>query len=318
MNAQNNNKPINSPLNPPTKGVYSRRKFLTALSAASASLYVAPLLASSNAQEKLPPNLGTFSGTAEKLYILNGGYAVAPDRSVYSPGKAKKGEQVILSCYAYLIRHKNEWILWDTGIEDSIINEPGGKIIAHDIRGIVVRSIASQLSDLGLSHSDIAKVILSHAHFDHVGNAALFPEATWYIQRKEYDAMFSKNYKDYGYAPELYKNLKNVKKVLMDGDTDLYGDNAVKVISTPGHTPGHCSLLVRLAATGPVLLSADVAHFESNMEHRCVPTMNSDSSESKRSMEKVDGIIKAEKAEFWINHDLTAMAARPQLPAFFK
>ncbi len=254
-------------------------------------------------------------GTVDRLYALNGGLAVAPDRSVYTPGKWQ-GEQVTLSCNAYLIRRAGAWLLWDTGIEDAIAEEPGGRVIAHNIRGIVARTLAAQLSDVGITPADVATVILSHAHFDHVGNAALFPHATWRVQRREHEAMFGPDHARYGYAPLLYEGLKEAKIELMDGDLDLFGDGSVRVISTPGHTPGHCSLLVRLAKTGPVLLSADVAHDRFNMEHRCVPTMNSDSEASRQSMERVDAIVREERAQLWLNHDIVQTATIPHAPSF--
>jgi hypothetical protein len=79
---------------------------------------------------------------------------------------------------------------------------------------------------------------------------------------------------------------RGAKVELMDGDLDVFGDGSVQIVSTPGHTPGHCPLLLRLAKTGPILLSGDVAHYRFNMEHHCVPTMNSDPEESRRSMKR--------------------------------
>jgi N-acyl homoserine lactone hydrolase len=183
------------------------------------------------------------SGTIDRLYVLNAGIAVAPDRSVYSPRKWQ-GEQITLSCNAYLIRRAGEWILWDTGIEDAIAKESGGRIIAHGIRGIVLRTIRCQLADIGITPADVSTVILSHAHFDHVGNAELFRHATWYIQRREHEAMFGADYEQHGYSPSLYHDLKQAKVALMDGDLDIFADGSVKVISTPGHTPS-------LLAAGP-------------------------------------------------------------------
>ena len=259
---------------------------------------------------------GAKIGMVDRLYVLNGGLAVAPDRSGYTPGQGE-GDQVTLSCNAYLIHRAGEWILWDTGIEDAVADEPGGKVIAHDIRGIVARTIAEQLADIGLVPADIARVILSHAHFDHVGNAALFAHATWHMQRREYEAMFGPDYETYGYLPSLYAVLRQARVEVMDGDQDLFGDGSLSVISTPGHTPGHCSLLVRLPETGPVLLAADVAHYRYNMDHRCVPAMNSDPSQSRASMDRVDALVREEGAQLWLNHDIVQTATIPHAPASF-
>lgn len=80
--------------------------------------------------------------------------------------------------------------------------------------------------------------------------------------------MFGPGWERHGYLPALYSVLRSAPVELMDGDVDLAGDGALTVLSTPGYTPGHCSLLVRLAATGPILLTADAAHDRYNLDHR--------------------------------------------------
>ena len=129
--------------------------------------------------------------------------------------------------------------------------------------------------------------------------------------------MFGIDYGQYGYSPELYDALKHTRVELMDGDLDVFGDGSVRVISSPGHTPGHCSLLVRLRRTGPVLLSADVAHYRFNLEHRCVPTMNSSVEESRSSMERIEAVVRGEGAQLWLNHDIVQTATIPHAPSYF-
>ena len=54
---------------------------------------------------------------------------------------------------------------------DELAKVPGGEIIAHGIRGVVTRTLISQLAEIGVDPDDVSMLMLSHAHFDHVGNA---------------------------------------------------------------------------------------------------------------------------------------------------
>ncbi len=252
--------------------------------------------------------------TIEKIYILDGGFARVEDGSIYSPGK-NVGVPMTLSCNAYLIRHLGKWLIWDTGTPDHIYAEPVGKIMAHGIRGIVVRTIASQLKEIGVSPEDVDLIMFSHAHYDHVGNCQLFKNAKWIVQRAEQEAMFGSAPEKYGYLAELYTTMRNHEIKIVEGDHDLFGDGAVRLIYTPGHTPGHNSLLVRLPETGPVLLSGDVAHNRCNLKHHRVPSINDDQDASLASMKRVEEILQSEGAIIWINHDPVQSGTLPHAPA---
>lgn len=253
----------------------------------------------------------------ERIYNLDGGIAEVADVSIYAPG-IDVGKPVSLTCNAYLIRRAGEWVLWDTGNEDELVKIPGGKIIAHGIRGVLKRTLKSQLDEIGIDPASVTTLLLSHAHFDHIGNTRLFPKARWIVQRKEYEAMFGPDYEEHGYDPALYETLRDNPTEVVEGDHDVFGDGSIRLISTPGHTPGHCSLAVRLPKSGTVILSGDVAHFERNFVHRRVPSFNFDAGQSKASMDKIDRMIKAEKAQFWINHDAEQCATIPHAPQWIE
>jgi len=106
--------------------------------------------------------------------------------------------------------------------------------------------------------------------------------------------------------------------VKLDGDFDVFGDGSVRIISTPGHTPGHQSLLVRLPQTGAVVLSGDAAHFQENFVNRRVPGFNFSIEQSRQSMDKIDAILKAEHAQLWINHDAAQSATIDHSPKFYR
>jgi N-acyl homoserine lactone hydrolase len=253
-------------------------------------------------------------GLVDGIYPLDGGLAFAPNKAMYSPGHFE-GETVALSCNAFLIQRGAEWLLWDTGISQSLFDELGGKVIAHGIRGVVARPLTHQLAELKIAPSDVSKVILSHAHFDHVGNCDLFANSQFIVQSTELDAMFGPDFAHFGYIPSLYEALRTANVHRVAGDLDLYGDQSIRLISTPGHTPGHMSLLLRLRETGSIILAADIAHYAFNLERRIVPDMNSSKEQSLRSMEKIQRIAAEEAATIWLNHDIDQSATFPHAPA---
>jgi len=80
----------------------------------------------------------------------------------------------------------------------------------------------------------------------------------------------------------------------------------VTILSTPGHTPGHQSLLVKLAHTGAVVLSGDAVHFKSNWDNRGVSCQQLQQGADAASMQKISDTLANEKAQLWINHDKAA------------
>jgi N-acyl homoserine lactone hydrolase len=272
-----------------------------------------------NAGAKLPDP--SNAGIAARLYRLDCGRSLANDESVWTPGE-NVGRSIEFSSTCWLVKHGREWFLWDTGVPEATLNDPLGwstlpKLIVYHLD----RSVTDQLAEIGLKPSDIGRVAISHTHGDHIGNVGLFPDSTIVMQRAEYSWIHSPNgpNDNVNQLMVLARRLMGTPKKLqlIDGDTDVFGDGSVTLVSTPGHTPGHQSLLVHLKNSGFILLSGDVAHSEENFEKDIVPSLNTDKAESIASMEKVRRLIAAYKATMFINHYKTQTDTLKLVPAFY-
>lgn len=249
----------------------------------------------------------TKSGV-DKLYILNCGEGVAGDISRWSGADVGKSMEMSGSCY--LINHAQGWLLWDTGIPDSIAAMPNG-LAPPDPRAIhwhVIKTLASQLEMLGVKPADIKYVAISHSHPDHVGNITMFPQSTVLVQKAEYDWPAP-------FGQKLRAIASPVNK--LEGDHDVFGDGSVTILATPGHTPGHQSLLVKLAKTGAIVLSGDAVHFQSNWDNRRVPSINIDKDKTTASMQRIADVMAKEHAKLWINHDAAQRKTLKLAPEFY-
>jgi N-acyl homoserine lactone hydrolase len=246
----------------------------------------------------------------EKLYILNCGEGVAGDISRWSPGLNEgKSMNFVDSCY--LIKHAQGWFLWDTGVADAVAAMPDG-LAPADPKATHWRrpkTLAGELDKLGLKPSDIKAIAISHTHPDHVGNVEMFPTTMLYVQKAEYEWPGPNN------APR-FKAEHPVTK--LEGDRDVFGDGSLTILSTPGHTPGHQSLLVKLPKTGAIVLSGDAVHFTSNWEIRAVPSMNTNKEQTQASMQKIADTLAKEKAQLWINHDKAQRDSLKMSPEFYE
>jgi N-acyl homoserine lactone hydrolase len=254
--------------------------------------------------------------TVERMYVFECGVNRTNDLSRWSPG-AHMGEAAAFSDNCYLIKHGNDLMLWDSGLADAIANLPNGQSSAGGaINARVSKTLASQFAELGIVPTQVTHIAFSHTHSDHVGNANYFTSATLYIQEPEYNAAFGPDAAKLGFNPALYDKLRASPVKKLGGDFDVFGDGSVTIISTPGHTPGHQSLLVRLPKTGAVLLSGDMVHFKENWDERRVPSANYDKEASVRSMQKAADLLAANHAQLWINHDMAQSAGVPKAPRY--
>ena len=135
------------------------------------------------------------------------------------------------------------------------------------------------------------------------------------MQKTEYDAIFGP-----GVAPERinpnYRLLKNSKTQILQGDHDVFGDGAVVLKSTPGHTPGHQSLYVKLARSGGIVLSGDLYHYPEERTLSRMPEREK-STQTPASRAALETFIREVKAELWIEHDISAYSRQKKSPEYY-
>lgn len=246
----------------------------------------------------------------EKLYVLNCGEGVAGDISRWSPG-VNEGKSMDFVDNCYLIKHAQGWFLWDTGVADAVAAMPNG-LAPADPKAVFWRrpkTLAAQLDQLGVKPADIKAMAVSHTHPDHIGNVEQFPATMLYVQKAEYEWPGANN-------QPRFKAEHPV--TLLEGDRDVFGDGSVMILSTPGHTPGHQSLLVKLPKSGALLLSGDAVHFKANWDNRGVPAMNVSKDQTLASMQKIADVMAGEKAQLWINHDKAQRDSLKMAPEFYE
>jgi N-acyl homoserine lactone hydrolase len=150
---------------------------------------------------------------------------------------------------------------------------------------------------------------VSHTHPDHIGNVEMFPTAMLYVQKAEYDWPGADNKPRF--KPEH-------PVTLLEGDRDIFGDGSVTILSTPGHTPGHQSLLVKLPKSGALVLSGDAVHFRDNFDARRVPVINDNPDKTLASMQRIADVMAKEHAQLWINHDKAQRDTLEMAPRFYE
>jgi glyoxylase-like metal-dependent hydrolase (beta-lactamase superfamily II) len=252
----------------------------------------------------------------ERMYVLYCGEGTAADRSRWSPG-VDVGKPITLSNSCYLIKHAKGWMLWETGYAESIASMPEFVTPVLTWRWKGAKTLSAQLADIGVAPGEITYLGFSHAHPDHVGNGSLFPAATLYIQEAEYDFYLGPKGKPPA-APANWEKLRSNPVVKLHGDYDVFGDGSVRILSSPGHTPGHQSLLVRLPKTGPVLLTGDAAHFKDNWDNRRAPVQNFNKEQTVQSLDRLAAVAAENKAQIWINHDPEQTATFRKAPAYIE
>lgn len=217
------------------------------------------------------------------------------------------GEKIRIPVMAALIDTSEGFILFDTGLSPAGIDNPEAIWTEH-IRSLIVdfnreHDIREPLKAMGIGEHDIRFVINSHLHYDHTGSNYLFSRSRFVVQLSEY--RFARNPDPFAAGPYLENHLEIGREpILLDGD-HLFADG-IYLMFTPGHTPGHQSLILDLPETGSVILAADAIFCEENIE-KDIPSGNCwNPALAMNSMHRLVQTAKREKARLFITHDPSA------------
>jgi len=165
---------------------------------------------------------------------------------------------------AFLIRHPSAGaILVDTGLHPSIATDPRenfGSLGARIGKPTLAagEDVPAQLRKRGLEPGEIPIVVMTHLHLDHTSAISEFPNSTFVVSEAEWKVAahgsspvtngYRRAHFDYAFD---YRTVDfdrgNVDSYASFGRTfDLFGDGSIRLAYTPGHSPGHMSLVCHL------------------------------------------------------------------------
>jgi len=214
-----------------------------------------------------------------------------------------------LSVACELVIDGDRSLLWETGLGDRFA---AGTEKPRDPGWHVTRTLRSQLAEIGVQPSSITYLAISHSHPDHMGNANDYAAATWLVQEAERGYAFRQ-----GADTSAYRALSGAHTTLLHGDHDVFGDGVATIIATPGHTPGHQSLLVMLPHTGAILLTGDLYHYPEERAAKTFPSFEMDRAKTEASRAAAEALVARTHAQVWIEHDILNYRKLKKAPAFY-
>jgi N-acyl homoserine lactone hydrolase len=249
-----------------------------------------------------PATPPTAAGPEVTLTRLECGTGITNDVGRFSDTFSMEGVKIPFVFSCYLIKHGNDYMLWDTG------HAMTAGAVAPKV------SVVDLLAQLQIKPEQIKFVGISHYHADHTGQVASFPQATLLIGTGDWNNVTSA--KPVGANPAFFapwiSGGSKVEPVPLD--KDVFGDGTVVMLTTPGHTPGHHSVLIRLKEKGNVLITGDLAHFHENYEANGVPGFNTSRAETLASLDRFKKLAAQLKATVILQHDARDVGKLPAFP----
>lgn len=212
-----------------------------------------------------------------------------------------------LPIWVAVIEHPEGTFLVDTGLS-AAVNDPNyfsSPLVNRYIRTQFQFNINDneQLSHQLAAHDLVPNtIILTHLHFDHIGSLACFPDIPVLLHRQEWAHPF-------GALPKLYP--PGFKPTLLDLDgkegpfhkaRTLTADKCLTLVHTPGHTPGHCSVLLKTDTTH-ILFAGDVCYDKTQLEKERFAANLASYKKAAQTYAAIKEYARQYPLLFWASHD---------------
>jgi N-acyl homoserine lactone hydrolase len=206
----------------------------------------------------------------------------------------------------YLIRHPEGNVVIDGGNPIEAVRDPRahwGALADHfRLHMTEAQHCVAQLRELGVTPHSVRRIVQTHLHMDHTGALGHFPEATVIVHGRELDAAHAANDEASGYVRADFER-PGLEWQRVEGEHDLFGDGAIRLLHTPGHTPGHMSVVLDLNETGRVLLTADAVDNRAQWERRLPLRALYSRDDAHRSLERLRVLARETDALVVLGHD---------------
>ncbi len=231
--------------------------------------------------------------------------AVKLARAAFAPWLEAPERDVFVECpvWSALLRTPEGLILFDTGLHPVHVERPEATFGPNPSLQITMTAedaIVPRLAALGVKPEDVTVVVNSHLHFDHAGNNRAFPKATFIVQGDQLG--YAKGRPNF---PGVYWDDPALSYMPANGRARVA--QGIEVVPTPGHAPGHQSLVVDLNETGRVVLCGDAAFTRLNLERGESP--GQDPAAATESLALIRSLVNDDHDRAFPTHD--AAAFRP-------
>lgn len=223
----------------------------------------------------------------------------------------------------YLITHPKGNVVIDGGIAVEAARDPKGHWGAvADVYWPEMDEedwCVNRLQEAGFDPKDVKYVIQSHLHLDHSGACGHFPNATHIVQRREWEYAYTADWFAAGGYIRKDFDKPGIKWDILENEDafDLYGDGVIQTYLSPGHSPGHQSIMVRLPNTGSVLLVIDAAYTMDHWNEECLPGFLTSAIETAASVKKLRRLADKEDAMIVPGHDMALWETVKKAPDFY-